>query len=312
MTVVVALLVGGLVFAAALLLLTTRRRFALAERLGWYSGPSPRKRQTPTFSRKRVVELLETTLDRLGWNERLTRALGRAGIDRTPGAFAAFVLLVSGAVFVLFTLTTGAGVGLLLALFVPAVAAAVLAVLAQRRTRAFEGQLPEILDSLSASLKAGHGFDHALQTMATEIGDPAGAEFRRVIAETHLGRPLEMALKDLGERVRSKDLLFVLDAITVQRQVGGSLAELFELVSETVRSREQFRRKVRAMTGMVRMSSLVLTAMPLVAALGLSVVNYSYESPLYTTSIGRVLCVATITMMLLGGVILRRIGSVKA
>ncbi len=311
MTVVIALLVGGLVFAAALLLLANRRRFAITERLGWYAGPSPRAQATPRLSRQRLVELLEATLARLGATERLSLALGRAGIDRTPGAFAAFMLLVAGALFALLAIVSGLGVAIVVALAVPVATLAMLAVLARRRARAFEGQLPEILDSLSASLKAGHGFDHALQAMAAEVGDPAGAEFRRVIAEMHLGRPLEAALKELGDRVRSKDLLFVLDAISVQRQVGGSLAELFELVSETVRAREQFRRKLKAITGMVRTSSTVLTFLPLVAVLLLTVVNYNYMSPLFTTNAGHILSTATVAMMLLGGVLLRRIGSVK-
>ena len=100
-----------------------------------------------------------------------------------------------------------------------------------RRSRAFERQLPEILDTLAASLRAGHGFDHGLQTVATDVGEPAGREFRRVVAEVHLGRSLEDALAELGRRIRSADLQFVLDAIAIQRQVGGSLAELFELVA---------------------------------------------------------------------------------
>jgi tight adherence protein B len=310
-TIVVALLVGGLVFAAALLLLTTRRRFALTERLGWYSGPTARTREASALSRKGLVANFDAALERLGATGLLTRALGRAGIDRTPGAFAGFVLLIAGAVFVLCAVLGAAAAGLLVAIFVPACSVAVLHVLAHRRARAFQAQLPEILDSLAASLKAGHGFDHSLQSMAGEIGEPAGAEFRRVIAEVHLGRPLDTALQELGDRVRSKDLLFVLDAIAVQRQVGGSLAELFELVSETVRAREQFRRKLRAITGMVRTSATVLTALPIVAALGLTLANHNYEAPLLTTSTGRILSAATICMMLVGGAILRRIGSVK-
>jgi tight adherence protein B len=306
----IALLVGGLVFAAAFLLLTTRRRFA-TQQLAWYSGPSQRTREGSWLTREGVAELFESALGRLGLSDRFRRALGRAGVDRTPGAFAAFVLLVAAAVFALITLVAGAGWGLVLAVGVPFAALAALSVRAHQRSRAFEQQLPEILDSLSASLRAGHGFDHALQTMAEEVGDPAGAEFRRVVAETHLGRPLDVALREMGERVYSKDLLFVLDSIAIQRQVGGSLAELFELVSETVREREQFRRKLRAITGMVRTSSTVLTFLPLVAAIGLTLVNHSYEAPLFTTTAGQVLSVVTIAMMLVGGVILRRIGSVK-
>ena len=305
-----ALLVGSLVFAAALLLLTTRRRFA-TQQLGWYSGPSPRTTGGSAFSAQRIAELWENTLREIGVSDRLRRSLGRAGVDRSPGAFVAFVLLIAVAVFVLTTMLVGAGWGLILGIVVPFAALAGLSSRAHKRARAFEEQLPEILDSLSASLRAGHGFDHALRSMAEEIGEPAGAEFRRVVADTNLGRPLDAALRDLGERVYSKDLIFVLDSITIQRQVGGSLAELFELVSETVREREQFRRKLRAITGMVRTSATVLTALPLIAAVGLSLVNHSYEAPLFTTSAGRILMLITISMMFVGGMILRKIGSVK-
>ena len=165
----------------------------------------------------------------------------------------------------------------------------VLALAGTRRSRAFENQLPEVLDALAASLRAGHGFDSALQTVATDVAEPASREFRRVVAEVHLGRSLDDALAELGGRIRSEDLKFVLDAITIQRQIGGSLAELFELVAETVRSREQFRRKVKALTGMVRTSANVLTALPFVAALLLTSLNHDYMRPLWSTNGGHMM-----------------------
>ncbi|MGZ4440382.1 MAG: type II secretion system F family protein, partial [Gaiellaceae bacterium] len=167
------------------------------------------------------------------------------------------------------------------------------------------------LDNLAASLKAGHGFDHALHNLSTDIGDPAGREFRRVVAEVHLGRPLESALADLGKRVRSKDLEFVLDAISVQRQVGGSLADLFALVAETVRQREQFRRKLKAITGLPRMSARILTGLPIVVALLLSAINHSYMAPLWRSGGGRIMLLVTLAMIAVGSVMLRRIGTVK-
>jgi tight adherence protein B len=308
MILVVALLVGGLVFGGTMLVLNGRRRSAVTERVGWYNGPSKRGDNKAKFSFSRSFESL---LDRLGATNRIAQALGRAGVDRTPGAFALLVLLVSVAVFVLFAILVSTALALALGLAVPFLAAAWLHMRARQRAREFEEQLPEILDSLSASLRAGHGFDYALQTMTDDVADPAATEFRRVLAEVHLGRPMDAALRELGERVKSEDLLFVLDAIMVQRQVGGSLAELFELVSETVRSRESFRRKLRAITGMARMSATVLTLLPLVAALGLTLVNHQYEAPLFTTSAGRILCLGTICAVLVGGAMLRKIGQVK-
>jgi tight adherence protein B len=311
--VIVALAVGGLTFAAALMLLTTHRRALVRDRLGPYVAaggrtPSPRREGSPVA---RVAGSAEDVLRRLGLHAALSTALERAGMDMAPGLFVTLVAAVAGALFVGLLAISGLGAGLVGVALSTAVLWLALIVQANRRARAFEAQLPEILDMLAASLKAGHGFDQALQTIATDVDDPAAREFQRVVNEVHLGRSLDDALDDMSKRVRSSDLQFVLDAITVQRQVGGSLAELFEIVSETVRSREQFRRKLHALTGMVRASASVLTLLPFAAGLGLVALNSSYMSPLWTTSTGRILLFVGLAMMICGGLFLRRIGSVK-
>ncbi len=312
MTALVAVAVGALTFAAALLLLNTRRRAALTRRLGYFvestRSDAPRRRVRLDG---RIADKLDGALAALGVQRRVSLALDRAAIDGGAGPFCALVLLVAGAVFLLAALASGVALAVFAALATPLFAAAVVVIMGQRRVRAFEAQLPEILDMLSASLRAGHGFDHALQNLAEDVAEPAAREFKRVVAEVHLGRSMEAALTDLGERISSKDLLFVLDAIAVQRQVGGSLAELFVLVAHTVREREKFRRNLRAITGMARMSARVLTALPLIAALLLALVNHAYMAPLFTTNAGHVMLAITALMVIVGGVILRRIGSVN-
>ena len=312
MTVAVALAVGGLTFAAALVLLTTHRRALVRHRLGPYVGGDNRASSRRDGSAAtRVSNRAEELLQRVGLHAPLTAALERAGADMAPGVFATLVAAVAGAILVGLFAISGLGAGLFGAAFSVAVIWLGLVVQANRRSRAFEAQLPEILDMLAGSLKAGHGFDQALQTIAGDVADPAAREFQRVVNEVHLGRSLEDSLTDMGKRVRSADLRFVLDAVTVQRQVGGSLAELFELVSETVRAREQFRSKLRAITGMVRASATVLILLPFGAAVGLVALNRSYMSPLWTTSTGRILLLVGLAMMICGGLLLRRIGSVK-
>ena len=311
MTPAIAMIVGVLTFTAAYVLLTTRRRLAVHRQLGHYVGAAIVSRRPSLVGGSRVAELLQGALTKLQLQEPLTLRLERAGIDSSAGAFTAMVLVAGGAVCILVLVVGGLGMALLVAAAVPVVSWIALTMLASRRTRAFDEQLPEILDMLSSSLKAGHSFQHALQNLASDIGEPAGAEFRRVVAETHLGRPLETALTELGERVRSEDLMFVLDAITVQRQVGGSLADLFELVADTVRQRDQFRRKLRAITGMVRASAKVLTALPIVTALLLTLVNRHYMAPLWVTGAGHMLLLITAIMIGLGAFALKRIGSVQ-
>jgi tight adherence protein B len=310
MTVLVAIAVGVLIFAAALMVMTAYRRIVMRRRMNEYA-PSMKRPIRPSIDRSTFVAAVERQLARLGIHRTIVGVLERAGVDISAGAVVMLDLLAAVIAYALIATRSPFLTALLVGLGVGALPWVVLVVKGMHRSRAFESQLPEVLDTLSASLRAGHGFDAALQTVANDLAEPAAREFRRVLTEVHLGRSLEDSLTDLGERIRSQDLKFVLDAIVIQRQVGGSLAELFELVSETVRSREQFRRKVRALTGMVRASANVLTCLPFVAAIGLTLINPSYMRPLWTTTAGHVMVAVGLVMMTLGTISLRRIGTVK-
>ncbi len=133
---------------------------------------------------------------------------------------------------------------------------------ARQRLRAFDDQLPDVLMTMAGSLKVGQSFDHSMQAIVDEGLAPASEEFGRVINETRLGRPLDEALGAMADRIDSDDFRFVLMSVTIQREIGGSLADLFQTVSDTVRSRQQFRRKVRALTAMGRASAYVLVGLP--------------------------------------------------
>ena len=133
---------------------------------------------------------------------------------------------------------------------------------AKSRIRQFENQLPDLLITIAASLKAGHSFRQGIQSVVDEGAEPAAKEFRRVLTETQLGKPMDEALADLAARIGSKNSTFVINAVTIQRQIGGSLAGLFDMVADTVRQRQQFGRKVKGLTAMGRMSAYVLVGLP--------------------------------------------------
>ena len=178
---------------------------------------------------------------------------------------------------------------------------------ARRRVRAFEEQLPDILIALAASLRAGHSLRQAIQASVAEGGNPAKKEFGRVLAEASLGRPMEEALADMARRLDSDDFHYVVTAIAVQRQVGGALAGLFDMVADTVRSRQQFKRKVRSLTAMGRLSALILIGLPFLVAAALTALNPEYMSPLYDSEAGHTLIVIGVVMMVIGSLLLRRI-----
>ena len=182
---------------------------------------------------------------------------------------------------------------------------------ARRRLNAFEGQLPETLITMAASLKAGHAFNAALASVVKEGAEPTSKELARVSQEIALGMPSEAALEAMAKRMDSTNFGFVVMAVNIQRTVGGSLAEILDMVADTVRQRQQFSRKVKALTAQGRMSAYVLVAMPFLMGLAIFALNPKYMSVLFTTSAGKVMIAMSLVMMAIGGAIIRKIVSFK-
>jgi tight adherence protein B len=181
-----------------------------------------------------------------------------------------------------------------------------------RRQRQFDAQLPELLGVWASALRAGRSFAQALDTLVEEACEPAHAEFRRAQHQVRLGVPVEQALDDMSKRLGSESFELVVLTTDVQRRIGGNIAEIFDQVSETVRKRQQFASRVRALTAMGTLSARVLLGMPFALAGILTLINHGYMAPLYTTSIGHTLVVIALIMMAIGAVVLRRMVKPRA
>src|SRR5205823_14201550 len=220
-----------------------------------------------------------------------------------------------GAVVValMFTMVIGASVPLMLAAVVIAgsIPYAVVWMKMRKRVRMFEDELPDLLITIAASLKAGHSFKQGLQAVVDEGHPPANQEFHRVLTEASLGRPMDDALLEMAERMASKNFEFAITAVTIQRQVGGSLATLFDMVADTVRQRQQFARKIRALTAMGRMSAYTLIGIPFFIAGTVTLLNGRYMHPLYFTKAGHFMIVLALVMMAFGSLILKKIVSFR-
>jgi len=183
---------------------------------------------------------------------------------------------------------------------------------AYRRARAFEAQLPELLSVWASALRAGRSFAHALDSLVEEAAEPAQSEFRRAQHQVRLGVPVEQALDDMSRRLRSDSFELVVLTTDVQRKVGGNIAVIFDQVAETVRKRQQFSARVRALTAMGTLSAQVLLAMPFVMAGLLTLLNPDYMAPLYTTRAGHLLIAIALLMMIVGALVLRRLVTPRA
>jgi len=181
----------------------------------------------------------------------------------------------------------------------------------RKRLKAFEDALPDLLITIAASLKAGHSFKQGLQAVVDEGHPPANQEFHRVLTEASLGRSIDDALLEMAERMASKNFEFAITAVTIQRQAGGSLATLFDMVADTVRQRQQFTRKIRALTAMGRMSAYTLIGIPFFLAGVITLVNREYMHPLYYSHTGHIVMFVGLVMMGIGSLILKKIVSFR-
>lgn len=213
------------------------------------------------------------------------------------------ILFFGGAMVLVavFGLALGGPLVALAALLVGGLApVALLNQLGSRRRKAFTGQLPDTLQLLASSLRAGYSLLQGLDAVAEEVDEPMGRELRRVVLETRLGRDMELALGDLAGRMQSRDFDWVVMAIRIQREVGGNLAELLTSVAETMISRERLRREVSALTAEGRLSAIIVGALPLVIGLAISVLNPGYINALFTTTLGRAMVLGATVLTLVG------------
>ena len=315
---VLALTVSLIVLVGVGLAVATRQGERLKAQLAPHVGLQTRKKQVKRTGRQRLealAGLFHATERALGSTKqwiKVQKLLERADVPLKTVEFF-YLSFASAILFVLFAAVIGlrplfSFAALLGGAFVPLL---VVYVKARRRVAAFERLLPDLLMSLAASLKAGHSFKQGLQAIVDEGMEPAAKEFKRVLTETRLGRPMDDALEEMADRISSKNLSFIVTAVNIQVQVGGSLAGLFDMVADTVRQRQQFAAKIKGLTAMGRMSAYVLIGLPFFMAGAISFLNPGYMSPLLHTSAGHKLIMVGLIMMAIGSLFLKKIVSFK-
>ena len=232
-------------------------------------------------------------------------ALERAGMSAT---LPDFVLVVG-----LLTLGVGAAVGLLEGPIAGAVAAVAVPLGARlfvrfktsRRQTAFADQLDDSLQLMASSLRAGHSIMRAMDSVSHEAASPTSEEFTRLVNETRVGRDLTEALDEIAERTASEDFAWVAQAIAIQREVGGNLAEVLDAVGHTIRERNAIRRQVKALSAEGKLSAIVLMALPFGIIAFISMTNPGYLAGFTESAAGYIMLAVAAVMMTLGGLWLK-------
>jgi tight adherence protein B len=313
-----------LAFSLAMIFMSSDRRGKIERRLGdLMAQDQVEEEEDPLFLNRpdqvmaetkvmqRVVGLTGRLADRAGLLTRTEDALEQADLPLRPpeALFFYFAGVFMVAVFGVLILSPPIALGLLFA------AAVIPVVLLHRRRkkrlRNFQMQLPDTLNLLSGSMRAGFSFAQGLETVANEAAEPTRRELQRVFTESRLGRPIEDALEDSAQRMASVDLMWAVMAIRIQREVGGNLAELLDTVADTMTQRERIRGEIKALTAEGRFSGWILGIFPIAFAGVLYIVQPDYISVLFDATMGLVALGVSLVMTGVGFLWLRKILAIE-
>jgi tight adherence protein B len=304
------LIVGGLALFTVVAGLVSSMRSGEAvvqERLGRYAEAGydlgkPVETKKDEEKHSILTQGLDRALQGRGFADNIATQLARADLKFTVAEFLALqVITVVGGVtgaYILFgggmLLPAAAGV---IGFFGPRV---YVRMRKGRRLKQFNDQLGDAINQMSNGLRAGYSVMQAIDSVATELPPPICSEFRRVVQEMQLGVSMEQALTNMLRRIDSADLDLMITAVNVQREVGGNLADILDVISFTIRERVRIKGEVRTLTAQGRISAYVISGLPFALGLLLLILNRDYLMLLFTETCGWIM-VATIIILVGSG-----------
>lgn len=237
----------------------------------------------------------------------LERLLQQAQVSLTVAQLGFVSLLTALVAGLLAKLAGGAVFGLLGAAIGASVPTLLIATKRERRSRKLSEQLPDALDMMARSMRAGHALPAAFRLVATEMPEPVSTEFGCAFEEQNLGGSFERSVLQMTRRMPGNgDLKIFAVSVVIQKETGGNLVEVIEKMAETIRARYRFFGKLRSLTAEGRASGWVLGALPLVAGLTTGLANPKYMGLLLTTKTGQGFLIYAAVSWVLGVIWLRK------
>jgi tight adherence protein B len=233
-----------------------------------------------------------------------------AGLPATPDRIAGWT--IAGTLLVaLLAIAAGKPVLALLAMVAPVVVHLVVASRANAARRDFDAQLADNLQVVASAMRAGQSFVGALAVAVEDAMEPAKRELHRAVTDERLGVPLDEALGRAARRMRSEELEYVGLVATLQRETGGSTAEVLDRITQTIRERAELKRLVRGLTAQGRLGGAIVSAIPLGLTALFLVIRPGYFNPLLQSVFGLMCIVAAVTMTTAGWIGIRKIVDIK-
>jgi len=247
----------------------------------------------------------------LGMGAGLAEKLSRADIAMTTSEFGLLVIVLGLAGFLVGWWRVGLPFGLVIGLVLGYAPFLYLGSRIHKREITFTNQLPDVLDLMVGSLRAGYGLQQAIGTLVEQLPPPASDEFRRVARAIELGVPITRALNGLTERITTQDVQLVVTAITVQHEMGGNLAETLETIGYTVRDRLRMLREIRSLTAQQRLTGYIIGLIPIFLAVLITMMNPEYMAPLWQPGMMRAVPIVALIMEGIGFMAIKKIVDIE-
>jgi len=305
--VLLAAISGGLaVFLMVTILfgsVNLRREAAVGNRLATY-GLAP-SGSSGLFSRfrflRRAASSAEAVARERGAVTKIERALETADLPLKAGeAIIGIIALAVMAGVVALAVTQNLLWGLVVGGLIVVGALMFVNRVAAKARKQFENQLPDTLNMIATSLRAGYSLLQAVEAVGHEAPEPTRREFGRAMAEIRLGKDMDSALQGIVSRMGSQDFDWTVMAINIQREVGGNLAEVLQTTAETMQHRTRLRGEMKALTAEGRISGIVIGILPIALFMFISVSNPDYLKPLLGNPIGVAVLAGGGVFMLIG------------
>ncbi len=246
-------------------------------------------------------------------NESIKLMLLRADVEITPFKLISisFALVIASLTLIILLVQLNILILMLSVLFFGALPLIYILRLQIKRSEKIEKQLPEALDFICRSLRAGHGLTVSFGIVGDELQQPIAKEFKTVFEEINFGLPFNEALTNFAVRTNSNDINFLVVGLLIQREAGGNLIELLENLAKTIRDRMILRGKIRVLASEGKYSGILLSALPFFLGGILTVLNPQYMAPLWGSDLGQKLVMTGVIMIMIGGFWMWSISRIK-
>jgi len=259
------------------------------------------------------LEKLAAQLGGLNWIQAMVQ---QAGLSWTSSYFLSMMLAgavggaVMGKLFApgMFPALIEIAIAALIGALIPV---GILRFKAKKRLAAFEEQLPDALEFLARSMRAGNAFSMSLEMLGRDTPDPMGFEIRRVYNEQNLGTTMDVALRNMTVRVPLVDARFFVSAVLLQRETGGNLSEILTNLAYIIRERFKLKGMVRAISSQGRFTAWVLTAVPIGLAIGLTFIAPAYLDTMIKDPEGKLILIAVFVMIIMAYFVMEKIIDIK-